>query len=152
MWKGEFYKIIWKYREIFNKGFFSRKYKIHLHSTFVRKIQKGDYFNSSKGTIFKETSGKEELIGPRDFVILYVQTLISPFIILCFEDKISVNSGHQEASKYSIPSFSFAHSRFFICSSKSQKRNFTIVVKSFCEISREIFPPPYISRRYNYFR
>lgn len=120
MWKGEFYKIIWKYREIFNKGFFSEKYKIHLHSTFVRKIRKGDYFNSSKGTIFKETSGKEELIGPRDFVISYVQTLISPFIILCFEDTIKLASIVGTRGQVNIR---FRHFLLFIRDSLSVRRN-----------------------------
>lgn len=146
MWKGEFYKIIWKYREIFNKGFFSEKYKIHLHSTFVWKIRKGE--NDFQGNKWKRGTNRPERF--RNIVCINAYQSFYHFMFRRY-DKISVNSGHQGASKYSIPSFSFVHSRFFICS-KSQKRNFTIVVKSFCEISREIFPPPYISRRYNYFR
>lgn len=81
---------------------------------------RGSYFNSSKGTIFKETNGKEELIGPRDFVIilsLRINAYQSFYHFMFWRyDKISVNSGHQEARKYSILPFPFVHSWFFICS------------------------------------
>lgn len=114
MWKGEFYKIIWKYREIFNKGFFfheSTRY-IYIQRLF-EKYERGR-------TIFKETSGKEELIGPRDFVISYVQTLISPFIILCFEDTIKLASIVGTRGQVNIR---FRHFLLLIRDSLSVRRN-----------------------------
>ena len=154
MWKGEFYKIIWKYREIFNKGFFFTKVQDTFTFNVCSKNTKGGLFQQFQGNDFQGNKWKRGTNRPERFRNIVCTNAYQSFYHFMFwrYDKISINSGHQGASKYSIPSFSFVHSRFFICSSKSQKRNFTIVVKSFCEISREIFPPPYISRRYNYFR
>lgn len=71
-------------------------------------------------TIFKETSGKEELIGPRDFVISYIQTLISPFIILCFEDTIKLASIVGTRGQVNIR---FRHFLLLIRDSLSVRRN-----------------------------
>lgn len=123
----------------------------------LKKYYKGGkrYLDNSKGTIFKETNGKEELIGPRDFITCIKRAYQSfyHFTVSIRYDKISVNNGHRRRVNIRFRPFPFVHPWFFICS--PSKRNFTIVIKSFCKFHCEIFITrnihPYFEAVYNYF-